>query len=392
MYQRILQNQIEYWLGFEKNKVLILYGARQVGKTTLVRKVAQKLDSDYLYLDCEDSVYKGVLNSRSIEQLRLMIGNRKLLVIDEGQEVEHIGVTLKLIHDHFPNVRVIVTGSSSFELISKLSEPLTGRNIKLLLYPISLKELAGLENMFALSAKLPNILRFGLYPDVINLGEREAGRLLKNIARDYVFRDINKFVEIRRPSLFEDLLVTLAHSIGRTVTYNDIANKINSDRETVERYISILEKSFIIKRLRPLHRSHVREIMHPFKIYFYDLGIRNAIIEDFKPLSLRDGNEIGALWENFCIVERIKLNEYGDFKDEIKKYGIDKQYYFWRTKESSPKEYDLIEDYNGEFEVFEMKWSQKKESQVKKYPIFFETYPKSKLNVIHNENWWQFLV
>ena len=392
MYRRLLEDQLKYWLKSERQKVIILYGARQVGKTTLARKVAGEIEPNYSYIDCGDLLNQNILNSRSIQELRNFVGDSKLLILDEGQEVEHIGIALKLIHDHIPQVRVLVTGSSSFELANKVSEPLTGRNVKLELFPLSLKELSQSQNMFTLASKFNTIMRFGTYPDVVDLGESLAIKTLKDILNDYIYKDTLRLADVRKPLQFKDLLVVLANSIGQTTTYNDLGRKIGADRETVERYIDVLEKAFIIKRLRPLHRSHVREIMHPFKIYFYDLGVRNALIGEYKPLNLRSGNEIGAMWENFCIIERMKLNEYGNSEKEETQFGIHKNYYFWRTSEPVPKEYDLVEDYNGEFEVFEMKWSSKKESQVKKYPIFFETYPKSTLSVIHNENWWQYLV
>lgn len=390
MYNRILQTQIEYWLN--SDMVLILYGARQVGKTTLAKKIAYKYDKDYFYVDCEDFTYQSVLNSGSIEQIKTFVGSKKTIVFDEAQKVQHIGIALKLIHDHFPEIKVIATGSSSFDLANKISEPLTGRNIKFHLYSLSLKELAQQENVFNIGSKLLNILRFGTYPKIVGLSDDDSVNVLKALSTDYVYRDIKELIEIRKPQQFKDLLRTLAFLIGQTVTYNDIAKKIGSDRETVERYIDILEKAFIIKILRPLHRSHIREVLHPFKLYFYDLGIRNALIGNYTPITSRDSREVGVLWENLCVIERFKLNEYGNPEDDKLKLGLHKNYYFWRTKEASPKEYDLIEELDSKFQVFEMKWSSNKENSVKRYNVFFETYPNSELNVIHNENWWKWLI
>ena len=390
MYNRTLQPQIEEWL--KTDMILILYGARQVGKTTLAKKIAHKYDEEYFYVDCEEFINQGVLNSGSTAQIKAFIGSKKTIVFDEAQKVHNIGIALKLIHDHFPEVKVIATGSSSFDLANKISEPLTGRNMKFQLYPLSLKELTQQENIFVLGSNLINILRFGSYPKLIGLGPEQSIEVLKALSTDYVYRDVKELIDIRNPQQFKDLLKTLAFLIGQTVTYADIAKKIGSDRETVARYIDILEKAFIVKILRPLHRSHVREIIHPFKVYFFDLGIRNSIIGNYTPIDNRDSREVGALWENLCVIERFKLNEYGDPKVEKLKFGTHKNYYFWRTKEASPKEYDLIEEADNKFQVFEMKWNGKKESGVKKYDVFFETYPNSELNVIHNENWWKWLL
>lgn len=324
-------------------------------------------DKEYIYIDCENFEIQEVLNSRNVEILKRFVGKAKLIIFDEAQKVQYIGIALKLLHDHLPSLKIIATGSSSFERANKLSEPLTGRNVKLHLFPLSLKEITGNQNMFEISSGINNILRFGTYPDIYGIGE------------------------IRKPQQFKDLIITLAYLIGQTVTYSDIAKKLETDRGTVQRYMHLLEKTFIIKILRPLHRSHVREILHPFKIYFWDLGVRNFLVEDFKPIKQRIGGEIGSIWENFCIIERIKKNEYGEIGSNSN-YGINKNYYFWRTKESSPKEYDLIEDYNGHFDVFEMKYNLKKEKSVKKYDIFFKTYPNSTLNIISQENWWEWLV
>jgi uncharacterized protein len=387
MYQRVLKSQIKHWL--KTDMVLIIYGARQVGKTTLTREIASEYDENYYYVDCEDFGYQEILNSGSIETLKRFVGNAKLVLFDEAQKVQQIGVALKLIHDHIPNVKVIATGSSSFELANKVSEPLTGRNIKFQLYPLSMSELSQTENMFKLSTQIHDMLRFGTYPNVVKKGASDAQTLLKTLSNDYLYRDAIELGDVRKPIVFKNLVRTLAYLIGQTVNYSDIAKKVGTDRDTVERYIDILEKSFIIKVLRPLHRSHVREIIHPFKVYFYDLGIRNSLVDDFKPLSQREDKEVGALWENFCIIERVKKNEYGNPQTHT---ITPKQYYFWRTKESSPKEYDLVEESDNHLDVFEMKWSGKKEDSVKKYEAFFEAYPDSELNVIHSQNWWDWLL
>ena len=378
MYTRELKKEIQKWL--EEDNVIIVYGARQVGKTTLVKEIATELDSNPLYIDCEEVLTQDILNTRNLQDYKTLIQDYKVVIFDEAQKVKHIGASLKLMHDHIKGVKLIATGSSSFELANKLSEPLTGRNYTYTLYPLSLKELSQKENMFALSSSLSTILRYGTYPKVFGSGDQKAQKDLKVLANDYIYRDTFEIEGgIRKPVLYKALVRQLATLVGQETTLQELSQKLNADRETIERYLDILEKSFIVKILRPLQQNKAREIMYPFKIYFYDLGVRNGVLNEFREIVLRDSREVGALWENFCVMERIKKNEYA---------GISKNYYFWRTKDQPIKEYDLVEEKDGHYEVYEMKWSQKKESQVKKYPIFFETYPKSKLSVIHNENWW----
>jgi uncharacterized protein len=380
MYQRLLQTQINNWL--MDHKVIILYGARQVGKTTLAKQIAQNLDIDFLYCDCESMEIQNVLNSRSIETIKLLLRDKQTVIFDEAQKVQYIGVALKLIHDHLPNIKVIATGSSSFELANKVSEPLTGRNLKFHLYPLSLEELGQKESVITLSTKLDNFMRFGLYPEVVDLLEQKAIKYLKTISSDYLYKDALELGWIQKPIIYKNLLRNLAFLVSKETTINELASKIGADRETVERYLDLLQKTFVIYILRPLHRLHHKEVQYPFKVYFYDLGIRNAIIEDFRPIQSRDSNEIGSLWENLCIIERLKKNEYT---------GDSKLSYFWRTRDNSPKEYDLIEESNGTMQVFEIKNSGTKADTVKAYPVFFETYPNSSLQVIHRQNWWQWL-
>jgi uncharacterized protein len=391
MYKRIIKSQIEHWIN--KHFVIILYGARQVGKTTLAKQIAKQIDENYLYIDCEDYTYQEVLNSRKLDQLQKLVGNSKVVVFDEAQRIKHIGSSLKLIHDHLPDIKIIATGSSSFELANKISEPLTGRNMKFELYPLSAKEIQKEDNVFVMDSRLQGILRFGSYPAAQDMSERESEIFLKTISNDYLYRDVIELGNVKKPMEFRNLVRTLAYLIGQLVTSADIAKKIGTNRQTVERYLDLLEKSFIIKILRPLHRSHVREIMHPFKVYFWDLGVRNSLIDDFGSIGNRDDKDVGAIWENFCVIERIKKNEYGTGNAlDDGNLGIQKAYYFWRTNEPSPKEYDLIEEKDGKFSVFEMKWNPKQSQKVKTYPAFFDNYKESELNVIDSGNWTQWLL
>lgn len=393
MYTRLAKPQIQHWM--KEHLVIIIYGPRQVGKTTLAKEIAKEYDKNYLYIDCEDYTFHEALNSRKLDQLKKIVGNNKLVVFDEAQRVKHIGASLKLLHDHLPELKIIATGSSSFELANKVSEPLTGRNIKFELYPLSPKEIQGSDSIIILEPKLQALLRFGSYPKVLNLSERESEIFLKTISNDYLYRDVLELGNVKKPMEFKNMVRTIAHLIGQLTTATDIAKKIGTDRQTVERYLDLLEKAFIIKILRPLHRSHVREILHPFKIYFWDLGVRNSVIDDFKPIGMRDDRDVGAIWENYCIIERIKKNLYGgnDIKNNTEDIlGISKSYYFWRTNEPSPKEYDLVEERDGTFQVFEIKWAKSKAEKVKSYPAFFNTYKNSTLEVIHSKNWTDWLV
>ena len=385
MYRRILKTQIMNWINV--HKVIILYGARQVGKTTLVKEIAGEIDSNYFYCDCESYEIQEILNSRTISKLEVLLKGKKTVIFDEAQKVQYIGIALKLIHDHLPEIQVIATGSSSFELANKVSEPLTGRNLKFLLYPISLGEIvnnsSGNDNVFSIGAKINNYLRFGFYPEVIDQDIQNSEKYLRTIAADYLYKDALELGWVQKPIIYKNLLRTLAYLVSKETTINELSKKLGADRETIERYIDLLQKTFVIYVLRPLHRNHSKEISYPFKVYFWDVGIRNSIIEDFRSIEIRDSNEIGSLWENMCVIERIKNNEYN---------GIQKNYYFWRTRESSPKEYDLVEEKDGTMQVFEIKWSEDKAKKVKKYPAFFESYPNSTLDVIHSKNWYEWLV
>jgi uncharacterized protein len=396
MYSRSIKPQIQHWMN--QHLVIIIYGPRQVGKTTLAKEIAKEYDDNYLYIDCEDYTFHEALNSRKLDQLKKIVGDNKLVVFDEAQRVKYIGASLKLLHDHLPDLKIIATGSSSFELANKVSEPLTGRNIKFELYPLAPKEIQGTDSIITLESKLQNLLRFGSYPKVLELGERESEIFLKTISSDYLYRDVLELGNVKKPMEFRNMVRTIAYLIGQLTTAHEIAKKIGTDRQTVERYLDLLEKAFIIKILRPLHRSHVREILHPFKIYFWDLGVRNSVIDDFKPIGMRDERDVGAIWENYCIIERIKKNLYGNNSNSGGEnnpdyiLGINKSYHFWRTNEPSPKEYDLIEERDGQFQVFEIKWAKSKAEKVKTYPVFFDTYKNSTLEVIHSENWTDWLV
>jgi predicted AAA+ superfamily ATPase len=377
MYSRTIESQIKKWLF--KNEVLIIYGARQVGKTTLAEEIARRVDPNYKYVDCDELANRQTLSSQDSNVLKKFVGNHKIVILDEAQRVENIGLNLKILHKNCPNTQFIATGSSSFDLANKINEPLTGRNIKFELYPFSLEELSSKNNTNSLNIQLEQILRFGLYPQVYLLSEDDKRIKLRDLSRDYLYRDLLATEKIKKLSSLEDVVRYLALCIGQELSFNSIAEKLQIDKGTVERYVALLEQAFVIFRLKPLYRNGVKEIRNPFKIYFWDVGLRNAVLDNYLPLSSRE--DVGRLWENFCVVERMKINN---------NIGNYKNYYFWRTKDQ--KEYDLIEEKDGIFEVFEIKWNEKRE--VKHHSEFFDNYKtlQTKAVTINKENWPEWLI
>lgn len=374
MITRTLQQRIEGNLF--KGKAVIVIGARQVGKSTLFRQITEKLEEPVLMLNCDEPEVRELLTGMNLVELKLMIGKHRLVVIDEAQRVPEIGMTLKRITDNFPEVQLLVTGSSSFELQNRLNEPLTGRKYEYHLFPISTRELLEHGGLIAVKQSLESRLIYGSYPDIVNHAD-EAKELLMNIAGSYLYKDLLALEDIRRPALLEKLLVALALQVGSEVSYNEIAQTIGSDSKTVEKYIDLLEKYYIVFRLGAFSRNLRTELKKSKKIYFYDNGIRNAVIQNFAPLSMR--NDVGALWENFFISERIKSNEYE---------GRYAKSYFWRTTQQ--QEIDYIEEADGQFTVFEMKWNPRK----KKTPLpaaFLKTYPVAQEAVVTPENYLEWL-
>ena len=374
MITRTLQQRIEGNLF--KGKAVIVIGARQVGKSTLFRQITEKLEEPVLMLNCDEPEVRELLVGMNLVELKLMIGKHRLVVIDEAQRVSEIGMTLKRITDNFPEVQLLVTGSSSFELQNRLNEPLTGRKYEYRLFPISTRELLEHGGLIAVKQSLESRLIYGSYPDIVNHAD-EAKELLMNIASSYLYKDLLALEDIRRPALLEKLLVALALQVGNEVSYNEIAQTVGSDSKTVEKYIDLLEKCYIVFRLGAFSRNLRTELKKSKKIYFYDNGIRNAVIQNFAPLSMR--NDTGALWENFFISERIKANEYE---------GRYAKSYFWRTTQL--QEIDYIEESDGQFAVFEMKWNPRKKTT----PLpaaFLKTYPVAQEAVVTPENYLEWL-
>jgi predicted AAA+ superfamily ATPase len=360
-----------------KGKAIILFGARQVGKTTLLRQVIQTAQTEVQYLNCDEPQVVEALTNRNLRELVLLVGKAKYIVIDEAQKVNNIGLTLKLIVDNIPDVQVIATGSSAFELRNRLNEPLTGRKFEYQMYPISTNEIYQSSGYVDVKRLLETRLIYGSYPEVLsNLDNAQS--LLLSLSDSYLYKDILTMDSMRKPDVLNKLLQALAFQIGSEVSYNELAQTIGTDSKTVEKYIDLLEKCFIIFRLNGLSRNLRNELKKAKKIYFCDNGVRNAVIQQFAPVALR--NDMGQLWENFFISERIKRNHY---------LGHHCNIYFWRT--TSQQEIDYIEESDGQMSAFEMKWNPKK-ATVKLPEAFLKAYSVKQTAVVTTENYLDWLI
>ncbi len=368
MYVRKIEPQIKKWMFF--GKIIILYGARQVGKTTLLKKIIKSYpEKKVLFLNADESSVRDLLKPKSFEYLKNIIGNPDILVIDEAQRVKNIGLILKILHDNFSELQILVTGSSSLSLANTISEPLTGRSIEFKLYPLALNEIS--ENAFDASKYIDSMLLWGSYPDIFKNDLQKREVLLKNLTEQYLYQDVLEFERIKKPALLKKLLQLLAFQIGSEVSLSELSQKLEMDKKTVEKYLDLLEKSFVIFNLPSFSRNLRKELTKSKKYYFYDLGVRNKLIESFLDLDIR--NDRGALFENFVILERLKHLSYTqNFVN----------FYFWRTYDQ--KEIDLIEEKNGEFKAIEIKYKINKSI---KFPKDFKsTYPNSEFFVIDKEN------
>jgi predicted AAA+ superfamily ATPase len=358
-----------------KKKAIIITGARQVGKTTLVKNLAEKLGQPFVFLNCDEPDIMSILNRPSSTQLKQLIGTKKLIIIDEAQRIPAIGLTAKLIVDNFPDIQLILTGSSSLEIANELNEPLTGRKFEYTLFPFSYSELA--NNSSALEEKrlINNRMIYGNYPEIINNPSEEEDRLLE-LTSSYLFKDILSLGSIKKPAIIDKLTQALALQIGSEVSLNELAGTLGHDKNTISKYIDLLEKTFVIFSLNSFSRNLRNELKKSRKIYFWDLGIRNAIIKNFNPLDIR--SDKGALWENYIISERLKyLNNTG------KKVNS----YFWRTAQH--QEIDYIEEFSGKLYAYEIKWNQG--AKVKSPVTFMKAYPDSEFNVINTENYFELI-
>ena len=356
-------------------KAIILLGPRQTGKTTLLEKIAVS-QGDYLLLDCDDPVVRENLTAPNTEQIRQLIGGYRLVFIDEAQRVKNIGLTLKLITDRFKDVRLLVSGSSSLDLMSEINEPLTGRKREYFLFPISWHELRDHFGYLKVSQQLEQRIIYGMYPEVINNPGKEK-EVLRELTGGFLYKDLLAYQGIRKPDLIERLLRALALQVGSEVSYNELAGLLQVDKKTISTYIDLLEKAFIVFRLQSFRKNLRNEIAAGRKIYFYDTGIRNSLIAAFAPMEMRQ--DAGLLWENFLIAERMKHNHYS---------GRWVNPYFWRTVQQ--QEIDYIEEAGGKLFSFEVKWKSRAGFRISK--TFLSAYPDSENSVITRDNFTEFVM
>jgi len=357
---------------FYKGKAIVVMGARQVGKTTLLEHLVDT--DDCLMLNCDNHDDRADLEDKTSTELRNLVGNHKMVVIDEAQRVHNIGLTLKMLVDLKLPTQILATGSSALSLADEINEPATGRLFEHQLFPLSLSELAAHTSQREEQRLLEQRMIYGLYPEVVTHPE-DARRILQNLANNYLYRDLLEYRGIKKPDILQKLVRALALQVGSEVSYNELSNLIGIDKATVESYIDLLEKCYVVFRLPSYSRNLRSEIKKGKKVYFYDNGIRNALISNFVPLEQR--NDVGALWENLMVSERVKRNSY------MQSYT---QMYFWRTQQQ--QEIDLIEEMDGKLTAYEFKW-RKANARIPK--SFAEGYPETQLQVITPENFWEFV-
>ena len=359
-----------------QGKAIILTGPRQVGKTTLLDIIKSKSQVNSLWLNCDEPDIRMQLENANSTQLSALAGDASLIFIDEAQRVKNIGITLKLMVDNLKNVQIVATGSSALELANEISEPLTGRKWEYRLFPMSALEMVRHHGRLEESRLLEQRLIFGSYPDIIN-HPTKAKRSLLELSNNYLYKDLLALENIRKPVLLEKILTALALQLGNEVSFVELSRLVGADHKTVEHYVQMLEKSFVIFQLPAFSRNLRNEIKKGRKIYFYDNGVRNAIIKNFNPIAMRQ--DIGALWENHLISERVKFNTY------TQRYVNS---YFWRTH--AQQEIDYIEETSGQLLAVEFNWN---EQGRKKWPDAFEkAYPNTTYTLINRTNYMDFIV
>jgi uncharacterized protein len=373
MIQRILSEQINEKLF--KGKAILIMGARQVGKSYMLQHKYGNIEQAF-WLDGDDTEVQSLFENISVPKVKMLMGNKKILIIDEAQSIINIGIKLKLIIDHLPDIQLIVTGSSSFDLCNKINEPLTGRKWEYSLFPLSFQEMVNHHGFLEEKKYLSERLVFGYYPDIVCQNEDKI-KLLKSLTDSYLYKDILHWERIQKSDRLIKLLQAISFQVGSQISYNELSRLCGIDVKTIEKYITLLEKSFVIFRLSSFSRNLRSELKFSKKIYFYDNGIRNALISNYNSIELR--NDIGALWENFLISERIKKLVYDN---------IFANQWFWRT--NSQKEIDYIEEYNGVLAAYEFKWNTTKKHIIPK--DFHTAYPDASYKLITPENIEEFLL
>jgi predicted AAA+ superfamily ATPase len=371
MIQRFIQTTIASKLF--KDKAILLFGPRQCGKSTLVESLLS--GEEYLYLNGDDADVRDALSNTSSTKLEAIAGKNTIVFIDEAQRIPGVGLALKIFTDRLKHIQVIATGSSAFELSSQVNEPLTGRKYEFMLYPLSFGEMVEYHGLLKEKGLIEHRMIFGYYPEIVTKPGEEK-ELVKLLAESYLYKDLLMLEQLKKPALLEKLLKALALQVGSEVNYTEVAQIIGANKQTVERYIDLLEKAYVIFVLPALSRNVRNEIKKGKKIYFYDCGIRNAVINNFKPLASR--TDAGALWENFVIAERVKLLRYKN---------ADAGLYFWRTTQQ--QEIDLIEEYEDGFSAFEFKWGNI--NKVRFPQTFTDNYAGAKTRVVSPANVEEFL-
>lgn len=373
MIRRELEKQIER--NFFKGKALILFGPRQSGKTTLMEMILKKRKEAILVLNGDEADVRESLSNTTSTRIKAIIGNHKIVFIDEAQRIPNIGLTLKLFTDQLKDVQVIATGSSAFELAYKTNEPLTGRKFEFRLFPLSFGEMVKHHGLITERRLLEHRLVFGYYPEIVSSSGMET-KLLKLLASSYLYKDLLMLEQVKKPALIEKLLKALALQLGNEVSNYELAQLIEADKGTVEKYLDLLEKVFVIFRLPAFSRNVRNEIKKGKKIYFYDNGIRNAVIGNFNHINTR--TDVGPLWENFLISERLKFLHFSE---------SDCARYFWRTTQQ--QEIDYIEVEAGAMKAFEIKWNTNAKARFPK--TYLNAYPESEVQLLTPKNFDGFL-
>lgn len=373
MYKRILENTIKENLF--KKKVIILYGGRQVGKTTLVKKIYEEYSDTKVYLQADITSVRENISIPEPTLLKAYFGNAKLIIIDEAQLIENIGVILKVYIDTYPDTQIIATGSSSFDLANKIREPLTGRAIELMLYPMSAREIIDTEGMPAYKSKEDLYFKYGMYPGIMTLGEFDKKNALDTLQHNTLYKDILSLENIRYPKVLQDTLKFLAYNIGSVVTSNNISREVGSTIKTIDRYIDLLQKMFVIVKIYGYSNNKSNEIKKGYKIYFTDIGMRNSIINYFNNIDNRQDN--GALFENFFVMEMIKKAEYT--RQIVNTY-------FWQGERGL--EVDFIEEKENILSAYECKYKERSSKGVK---AFENNYPQTRVSVVSKDNYLEYL-